>query len=299
MIKWRLSDEPVTKETPANLRSKEIRENTRCTIFMGCTSNMSSCGMREYIRYLCQHKMIDVYITTCGGVEEDFMKTWNPFYLGDFHLSGEKLHNKGINRTGNMLVPMHNYHSFDDWLAPIIKQLHKEQKENGTIWSPSKLINRLGKEINNEESIFYWCWKNDIPVFSPALTDGEIGDILVDHFVHEGDGFILDIAQDYKRLNDIAISSVKTGVITFGGGVIKHHCLNPQIRRGGADYAVYINTGIEWDGSDAGAAPDEAVSWGKINAKTHPVKIWAEASLVAPILIAETFAKNFDVARRV
>jgi len=119
--------------------------------------------------------MIDVYITTCGGVEEDFMKTWNPFYLGDFHLSGEKLHNKGINRTGNMLVPMHNYHSFDDWLAPIIKQLHKEQKENGTIWSPSKLINRLGKEINNEESIFYWCWKNDIPVFSPALTDGEIG----------------------------------------------------------------------------------------------------------------------------
>jgi len=54
---------------------------------------MSSCGMREYIRYLCQHKMIDVYITTCGGVEEDFMKTMNPFYLGDFHLSGEKLHN--------------------------------------------------------------------------------------------------------------------------------------------------------------------------------------------------------------
>jgi deoxyhypusine synthase len=70
--------------------------------------------------------MIDVYITTCGGVEEDFMKTFNPFYIGDFHLSGEKLHKKGINRTGNMLVPMHNYHSFDDWLAPIIKQMHKE-----------------------------------------------------------------------------------------------------------------------------------------------------------------------------
>jgi hypothetical protein len=110
---------------------------------------------------------------------------------------------------------------------PQFKQLHKEQKENGTIWSPSKLINRLGKEINNEESIFYWCWKNDIPVFSPALTDGEIGDILVDHFVHEGDGFILDIAQDYKRLNDIAISSVKTGVITFGGGVIKQRIARP------------------------------------------------------------------------
>ena len=83
--------------------------------------------MREYIRYLCQHKMIDVYITTCGGVEEDFMKTMNPFYLGDFHLSGEKLHNQGINRTGNMMVPMHNYHCFDDWLAPKFKEMHKEQ----------------------------------------------------------------------------------------------------------------------------------------------------------------------------
>lgn len=31
--------------------------------------------------------------------------------------------------------------------------------ENGTIWSPSKLINRLGKEINNPESVYYWCYK--------------------------------------------------------------------------------------------------------------------------------------------
>lgn len=227
------------------------------------------------------------------------MKCMADFYIGDFHLSGKKLHEQGVYRTGNMLVPAHNYHNFQDWLGPIFKQMHKEQKELGTLWSPSKIINRLGKEINNEQSIYYWCWKNDIPVFSPALTDGEIGDILVDHFINEGDGFILDIASDYKKLNDLAITSPKTGCIIFGGGLIKHHILNPQIRRGGADFSVYINTGIEWDGSDAGAAPDEAVSWGKINAKSEPVKIWAEATLAAPILIAETFGKNFEIARRV
>lgn len=194
MIKWRLSDEKITPDTPVHLRSKEVRENTRCTIFLGHTSNMTSCGMRDYIRYLCQHKMIDCLVTTCGGIEEDFMKCMGDFYIGDFHLSGKKLREQGINRTGNMLVTMNNYHKLDDWLAPIFKQLHKEQKEFGTIWSPSKIINRLGKEINNENSVYYWCWKNDIPVFSPAMTDGEIGDILVDHFVHNGDGFIMDIA---------------------------------------------------------------------------------------------------------
>lgn len=29
----------------------------------------------------------------------------------------------------------------------------------GIIWSPSKVINRLGKEINNPESIYYWAYK--------------------------------------------------------------------------------------------------------------------------------------------
>ena len=58
--------------------------------------------------------------------------------------------------------------------------MYKEQREQGTIWTPSKFVNRLGKVINNEESIYYWCWKNNIPVFSPAITDGELGDAICD-----------------------------------------------------------------------------------------------------------------------
>lgn len=299
MIRWRLSDEKVTPDTPAHLRSKEVRENTRCTIFLGYTSNMSSCGMREYIRYLAQHKMIDCIVTTCGGIEEDFMKCMQPFYLGDFHLDGAKLHAQGINRTGNLLVPMSSYHRFQDWIEPIFKQMHKEQKENGTVWSPSKIINRLGKEINNEESVLYWCWKNDIPVFSPAITDGEVGDILFDHIYEHEPGFIIDVVQDVVKINEIALRAKKSGILIVGGGVIKHHICNAQIRRGGADLSVYINTAVEMDGSDAGAAPDEAVSWGKISTNCNPVKVWTEATLVLPILIGETFAKNFDIARRV
>lgn len=43
--------------------------------------------------------------------------------------------------------------------------------------------------------------------------------------------------------------------------------------RHGAESAVYINTGQEFDGSDAGARPDEAVSWGKIRAEAQSVKV--------------------------
>ena len=59
MIKWRLSDEPIDAEEEEQYLDPEVRKQTRCTIYLGYTSNMASCGMREYIRYLCQHKMVD------------------------------------------------------------------------------------------------------------------------------------------------------------------------------------------------------------------------------------------------
>lgn len=55
---------------------------------------------------------------------------------------------------------------------------------------------------------------------------------------------------------------------------------------------MFLNTASEFDGSDSGARPDEAVSWGKIKKDANPVKIYAEASLVLPLLVAETFAKR-------
>jgi deoxyhypusine synthase len=47
--------------------------------------------------------------------------------------------------------------------------------------------------------------------------------------------------------------------------------------RNGAESAVYINTGQEFDGSDAGARPDEAVSWGKIKVGAESVKVSCDA----------------------
>jgi deoxyhypusine synthase len=38
-----------------------------------------------------------------------------------------------------------------------------------------QMIARLGQEINHPDSIYYWAWKNDIPVFCPALTGGLAG----------------------------------------------------------------------------------------------------------------------------
>ena len=124
-------------------------------------------------------------------------------------------------------------------------------------------------------------------------------------------------------------------MIIIGGGLIKHHICNANLmvskvsfrsrckasgltvslefffQRNGADFSVFLNTASEFDGSDSGARPDEAISWGKIRKEAEPAKvfiltnicsslnnkifvfqIYAEASLVFPLLVAETFAKD-------
>jgi deoxyhypusine synthase len=240
--------------------------------------------------------MIDVLCTTAGGVEEDFIKCMKPTYLGDFALRGKDLRGKGLNRIGNLIQPNDNYCDFEDWIMPILDAMLREQNEEGVKWTCSSVIKRLGMEINHEDSIFYWAAKNDIPCYCPALTDGSIGDMLYFHS-YKNPGLVIDVVADVRAMNDESIKVKrprKTGIIILGGGVAKHHICNSNLMRNGADYAVFINTAQEFDGSDSGARPDEAVSWGKITMDAKPVKCYVDATIAFPILVAETFKKNFE-----
>lgn len=122
-----------------------VRAGIKTKIFFGYTSNLISSGTRETIRYLAEHKMVDVIVTTAGGVEEDLIKCLAPTYLGDFKLDGVSLRKKGINRIGNLLVPNDNYVLFEDWMKPRLDAMLEEQKRDGVVWTPSKMIHRLGK----------------------------------------------------------------------------------------------------------------------------------------------------------
>eukprot|EP00158_Paraphelidium_tribonemae_P001275 Partr_v1_DN24193_c0_g1_i2_m71124 putative deoxyhypusine synthase len=292
MRSWRLSDEPMDGDECEPYNDPEVRANTKCTIFLGYTSNLVSSGLREIIRYLAQESMVDVIVATAGGVEEDFIKCLAPTYvLGTFNADGCELRKNGMNRIGNLIVPNDNYCKFEDWLMPILDQMLLEQKRDGTLWTPSHVIHRLGKEINHPESIYYWCYKNNIPVFCPALTDGSLGDMIFFHS-YQNPGLVIDIVEDIRGVNKLAMEAKKTGSIILGGGIVKHHICNANLMRNGTDFALFINTGQEYDGSDSGASPEEAVSWGKLKADSERVKIFADATLVFPLIVAETFAKS-------
>lgn len=257
---------------------------------------MISSGLRDVIRFLTQHKHISVIVTTAGGIEEDLIKCLAPTYLapeGSFSPStGSQLRRDGLNRIGNLIVPNENYCKFEDWVLPILDRMRQEQEEEGVKWTPSRVIERLGLEIDHPDSVLYWAAKNKIPVFCPALTDGSFGDMLCFHSIKmDPSPLVIDIVADIRRINELGRSAAKAGMIILGGGVCKHQIANAMLYRNGAEYAVYVNTGQEFDGSDSGARPDEAVSWGKIKSGSENVKVFADATLVFPLIVAGTWGQ--------
>ncbi|PSR77843.1 Deoxyhypusine synthase [Coniella lustricola] len=279
------------------------------TVFLGYTSNLISSGLRGTLRWLVEHKHVACVVTTAGGVEEDLIKCLGHTYMGSFATPGRDMRAQGLNRIGNMVVPNDNYCKFEDWVVPILDAMLAEQEaskaagahvdvwgdavDGELVWTPSKVIHRLGKEIDNPASVYYWAYKNRIPVFCPALTDGSLGDMLYFHsFKASPQRLVIDIVEDIRRINTIAVRAKRTGMVILGGGIVKHHIANANLMRNGAEYAVYINTAQEFDASDAGARPDEAVSWGKIKQDAEAVKVYVEATACFPLIVACSFAKD-------
>ena len=326
MINWQPPPaSPEPSATPAAPSFNANPAKRRTSILLSYTSNLISSGLREILRYLTQHAHISAIITTAGGLEEDLIKCLAPTYLGSFTLPGADLRAKGLNRVGDLLVPNDNYCKFEDWVVPILDRMLDEQEgkraeamaHNMRIrdgndfvppfaWTPSAVAARLGKELDRDDSVLTWAYRNDIPVFCPALTDGSLGDMLYFHSYRASPRQLtIDVVQDIRKLNDVALKAERVGMIVLGGGVVKHHAANACLMRDGAEAAVFVNTGQEFDGSDAGARPDEAVSWGKIKSavpnehdsdggKTkvgHSVKVHADATIVFPLIVAATFAK--------
>ncbi|MEK6902848.1 MAG: deoxyhypusine synthase [archaeon] len=269
---------------------KKMRTNN-VTIFLGYTSNQVSSGNREIIRYLVQHKMVHALVTTAGGIEEDFIKTHAPFLQGDFRLDGATLRKQGINRIGNILAPNERYIWFEKFFQPILKTLATEQMKTSKIISPSEIIHRMGEKINKKDSIYYWAAKHNIPVFCPAFMDGAIGDncYFFNYNRKASEKLVIDQIMDHHRLIEMTLDANETGILVVGSGLVKHTLCNANMYREGAKYAVYINTSSEYDGSDSGAEPEEAKSWGKIAADANTVKVVGDATILLPLLVRGAF----------
>ena len=271
--------ESTNLSTGINILQKMMKD-MKCTKFLSFIGAIMSTGVRGIIRDMLRYKMFDCVITTCGAIDHDIARTSANYYSGDLRMDDHLLLKKGIHRLGNVLVPQDSYGPvIERKMQQCLCELYNEGKKNISTY---ELLEHLGGLLD-ESSFLYWASKNHIPVIVPGIVDGAVGSQLW-LFNQRHKDFSINILSDETKLSDLVYEAKKSGAFMMGGGISKHHTLWWNQFRGGLDYAVYITTASEWDGSLSGALVTEAISWGKVKDKALQTTIHGEVSTLLPFI---------------
>jgi deoxyhypusine synthase len=272
--------------TGVNILEKMVTDK-KCVKFISFTGNLVATGTRGALKELVKRKLVDVVVTTCGTIDHDLARSWKDYYRGSFLMNDSKLRDKNINRLGNVLVPNDSYGIIiEEKMRVLLQSLWREGIKEV---SSRQLCHEIGKRICNESSILYWAARNNIPVYVPGITDGAVG--YQTWFFSQDHDFRINLLRDSGELNELVFNAKRTGALIIGGGISKHHTLWWNQFKDGLDYAIYISTADEWDGSLSGARPREAVSWGKISERAKKTMIEGDASIILPIMVSALITK--------
>jgi len=266
---------------------EDMIKDKDCKKFLSFPACIIATGLRGAIAQAIEKGLFDVIITTCGTLDHDLARAYGgDYYHGSFELDDAELHKSGVNRLGNVLVPNESYGIIlEKKMNPILEDLVKTKKE----WSGREIINEFGKKLDDKNSILYQASKKNIPVYVPGITDGAFGTNLV--WFSQDHEFKIDILKDEKEIADIVFTNEKTGALMIGGGISKHHVIWWNQFKKGLDYAVFITTATQYDGSLSGARLKEAVSWGKIKEKARYVTVDGDATIILPVMLAAIYEK--------
>ena len=265
----------------------EMINEKECIRFLSFVGAIISTGLRGIIKDMIEHRWFDVIITTCGALDHDIARHFSNYNEGSFTLDDAELNDADFHRLGNVLVPMDSY-------GPLIEKkmqmFLEEEYNNGTReMSTEDVCKMIGKHLG-DDSFLHSAYKNDVKVIVPGIMDGAVGSQIW-LFAQKHSDFKLNIIKDADTLSGIIFKAKKSGALMIGGGISKHHTLWWNQYRDGLDFAVYITTAQEFDGSLSGALVREAISWGKVTQNAKQTTIHAEATTVLPFLYSALLTK--------
>jgi deoxyhypusine synthase len=251
--------------------------------FLSFPADLVSTGLRGVLASAV--KYFDAIITTGGTLDHDIARAFSGKYsVGAFEADDAELHKIGIYRLGNVFIENKEYgmrleNAFDG----IMKDIYKSE-DHSKEYSASELIREFGKRMTAEDSIVRQAYLHKVPIFCPGILDSAFGtDLSIFSQSHE---FKLNLIRDELELSNIVFDNKVSGALMIGGGISKHHTIWWNQFKGGLDYAVYITTASQFDGSLSGARLTEAVSWGKVKEKAKYATIDGDATIILPVMCA-------------
>ncbi len=265
----------------------DMISDEQCLRFISFVGAVVSTGLRGIIKDMIKNKWFDVAMVTCGSLDHDIARHFSHYKEGSFTMDDNELADQNIHRLGNVLVPMDSY-------GPLIEKkmqmFFEEEYQNGVReMTTAQICKMIGKHLG-EDSYLYWAYKNNVDVIVPGIMDGAVGNQIW-LFAQKHSDFKLNLLGDADLLSGLVFKAKKSGAFMIGGGISKHHTLWWNQYREGLDYAFYITTAQEFDGSLSGALVREAISWGKVTQKAKQATLHAEATTVLPFIYAALVSK--------
>ena len=262
---------------------KNMLDDKQSFNFLSFPADIVSTGLRGILA--SSVKYFDAIITTGGMLDHDLARAVGGKYsMGSFNADDAQLHKIGVYRLGNVFIENEEYgKKVEDAFLGIMGNVY-DSKDYKKEYSASELAFEFGKRIKDNGSILRQAYLNNVPIFNPGILDGAFGTQL--SIFSQDHNFKLNLIRDELLLSNIAFDNKVTGALMIGGGISKHHVIWWNQFKGGLDYAVYITTATQFDGSLSGARLTEAVSWGKIKEKAKYTTVDGDATIILPVMFS-------------
>lgn len=289
-------------------------------IWLGVAGAMVPAGMRRILAYFIKRRMIDVLVTTGANLYHDCCEALGvKHFLGSHIINDVKLREHKVDRIYDVFADEEKFYEVD---RRIMNEFCLLLNDNYP-YSSREVLYLLGKFLSQNakerDSILINAYKNDVPIFCPALGDSSLGFSIMfanrrkaerivkirgKEVVLKKRKIIIDELKDVDESARITEKAKQTGVIYIGGGVPKNFIQQTaviasyQVRRDRSHkYAVQITTERpEWGGL-SGATFEEAQSWGKIKPNAKKVSCYTDATIALPI-ISQALSEHFRRLRR-
>jgi len=265
----------------------DMISDEKCLKFISFVGAVISTGLRGIIKDMIKNNWFNIAITTCGALDHDIARHYSHYKEGSFTMDDGELADQNIHRLGNVLVPMESY-------GPLIEEkmqafLEEEYQKGVKEMSSADICKMIGSHLG-EDSFLHWAFKNNVKVVVPGIVDGAVGSQIW-MFSQKHSDFKLNLIEDANLLSGLIFKAEKSGALMIGGGISKHHTLWWNQYREGLDYAFYITTAQEFDGSLSGALISEAISWGKVTQKARQTTLHAEVTTILPFIYAALLSR--------
>jgi deoxyhypusine synthase len=255
------------------------------SIFMSVAGPMVPGGLRNIISSMIENKQITLLITSGANITHDLLEAFGGRHYKDFGFDDETLNSEGIGRIGDVYTKSEDFEVFEEEITKIFKDISKNHK----LLSIQELLYEVGSRIEDEKSILYNAYKNNIPIFAPGLIDSMFG-LQLWMFTQDNE-LIVDAVKDMHYLSDIVFESEKVGGIFLGGGLPKHYTLASNLLKGGIDAAIQITMDRAETGSLSGAPLEEAKSWSKAKCGSNLATVIGDVTIIFPLILAGALDK--------